>query len=64
MGPLIKAKAYKLAKEMDENFAATKGWFYRFNIKRGLSFKSISGEAALVTPEMLKEWKEEYFLTS
>ena len=58
-GPVIKEKANQLAREMGlVNFSATNGWFYRFKTRRGLSFKSICGEAASVTPEMLSEWKE------
>ena len=56
-GPMIKEKANKLACEMGIDFVATNGWFYRFKTRRGLFFKSISGEAASVTPEMLSDWK-------
>ena len=56
-GPMIKEKANKLACEMGIDFVATNGWFYRFKTRRGLCFKSISGEAASVTPEMLSDWK-------
>jgi len=43
---------------MGVNFKATNDWFYRFKIRRGLCFKAVSVEAALVTPKMLKDWKE------
>lgn len=56
--PVIKEKANQLARELGLDFTATNGWFYRFKTRRGLSFKSVSGEAASVIPEMLKEWKE------
>ena len=57
-GPVIKEKANQLAREMGIDFVATNGWFHRFKARRGLCFKSIVGEAASVTPEMLREWKE------
>ena len=53
--PVIKEKANQLAREMGIDFTASNGWFYRFKVRRGLAFKSISGEAASVT---LSEWKE------
>ena len=56
--PVIKEKANQLAREMGIDFTASNGWFYRFKVRRGLAFKSISGEAASVIPEMLSEWKE------
>ena len=58
-GPIIKEKANQLAHEMGINFVASNGWFYHFKNRQGLTFKSINGEASLVTPEMLKQWKEE-----
>ena len=57
-GPVIKEKVNQLMREMGINFVATNGWFYRFKTRRGLCFKSIVGEAASVTPETLREWKE------
>ena len=57
-GPVIKEKANQLAREMGIDFTASNGWFYRFKARRGLAFKSISGEAASVTPAMLSEWRE------
>ena len=55
---IIKEKANQLAREMGINSVASNGWFYRFKTRQGLTFKSINGEAGLVTPEILKEWKE------
>ena len=56
-GPMIEEKTNKLACEMRVDIVATNGWFYCFKTWRGLCFKSISGEAASVTPEMLSDRK-------
>lgn len=56
-GPL---KATELAREMDiVDWEPSDGWLHRFKHRYGLAFKTICGESATVTPEMVNKWHDE-----
>ena len=54
-GPLMKQKATALAREMEiADWEASDGWLHRFKNRHVLAFKTVCGESASVTPEMVK----------
>ena len=58
-GPILKNKAREIAEKIGYvNFQASDGWLQRFRHRHDITFKSISGEAASVNMDDVKNFKE------
>ena len=56
---IVQEKAGDYAKELGiEDFKASDGWLWRWKNRYNISFKTVSGESAAVTPEMINPWFE------
>ena len=59
-GPLMKAKANELAKELGIfDWEASEGWLHRFKERHGLVFKAVCGESASISPALTENWFQE-----
>lgn len=58
-GPILKSKAIEIAEKLHyENFNASDGWLQRFRQRHSITFKCISGEAASVNQDDVREFVE------
>ena len=58
-GQIIQEKALEFAKELNlEKFQTSDGWLHSQKARYNISFKEVSGEPKLVTPEITAAWKE------
>nr|XP_002735168.1 PREDICTED: tigger transposable element-derived protein 6-like [Saccoglossus kowalevskii] len=56
-GPILQAKAEDLGQRMNHSeFKASNGWLERFKSRHGITFKSVCGEAASVSDDMVDDW--------
>ena len=58
-GPILQIKARELAATLGHNeYRCSSGWLERFKVRRGITFRRMSGEAASVTNDMTADWLE------
>jgi transposase-like protein len=57
-GPIVQEKAKVFAARLGiTNFEASNGWLTKFNIRNGITYKTICGESAAVNVEIADDWK-------
>ena len=56
-GPILMEKAVALSQEMGVEFVPSNGWLQRFRDRRGIAYKTISGECASVPMAEVEEWR-------
>lgn len=58
-GPILREKAEELSLRLGiEDFKCSDGWISRFKERHGLSFKTVSGEAAVVDEAVSSDWRQ------
>ncbi|PFX21915.1 Tigger transposable element-derived protein 4 [Stylophora pistillata] len=58
-GPMLKEKAMSYARQLQiADFKESDGWLDRLKTRRGITFKTIAGEASSCTPEMTASWEQ------
>ena len=59
-GPLLLSKAKEFAEKMgNHNFQGSAGWLARFKKRHKVTFRSVSGESASVSQDVVDEWLSE-----
>ena len=56
-GPILLKKANDLAQKLGIEFTASSSWIDRFKQRKGIVFRSICGESAVVNMETVSEWR-------
>ena len=57
-GPILLSRAHDLATQLGhDDFTASSGWLWRFKNRHGYQFRTICGEAASVSQDVVQQWK-------